>query len=403
MSRRRGQNPSVRIGKRADGKKYFYFQCRVDVAGQEKRQRQTEVLGIVGQMTASEANRRKIDFLQKLELNSSDYRIPSSKRFADAVKYYQEVFAPRMLRASTFDVAKTHISVHLEPYWADVPVEHIAIDAVNKWAWTKRPELSWVTIKNILRTMQRVLSCYLRKPSFSLRDLEIPAKDKLQMQMDSRDAVSFSWGDAKRIVSAVGELPDLDAGRKRQYATAFILAAATGLRSCELFALRMDDIDFAARTIRVDESTQRADGIGQCKNRMAYRDVFLGDPEGTEALRMLKAFVGDRIQNPRELVFHSRRGAPLSGTNVLHDGLHPALKAVWLPRAGLHAFRRGCNRRWELAGVNAAVLRQLMGHSSSAMTARYTGVVPIAQVQAAFSNNGAKPSVSESVENAVAV
>jgi hypothetical protein len=25
---------------------------------------------------------------------------------------------------------------------------------------------------------------------------------------------------------------------------------------------------------------------------------------------------------------------------------------------GLHAFRHGCNRRWELAGLNPAVLRQ---------------------------------------------
>ncbi len=43
---------------------------------------------------------------------------------------------------------------------------------------------------------------------------------------------------------------------------------------------------------------------------------------------------------------------PLIETNVLHDGLHPALKALNLPQAGLHAFRHGCNRRWELAGLN---------------------------------------------------
>jgi integrase len=48
-------------------------------------------------------------------------------------------------------------------------------------------------------------------------------------------------------------------------------------------------------------------------------------------------------------VFHSRCGSPLRETNVLVNGLHPALKAVALPRAGMHAFRHGCNRRWELA------------------------------------------------------
>ena len=66
---------------------------------------------------------------------------------------------------------------------------------------------------------------------------------------------------------------------------------------------------------------------------------------------------------------------------MLADGLHPALKAVGLPQAGMHAFRHGCNRRWELAAVNPVVVRQHMGHSSAAMTARYTGEIPLEQVR----------------------
>jgi hypothetical protein len=37
----------------------------------------------------------------------------------------------------------------------------------------------------------------------------------------------------------------------------------------------------------------------------------------------------------------------------------------------MRAFRRGSNRQWELAGINRAVLRRRMEHSSSAMTERY--------------------------------
>jgi len=32
-------------------------------------------------------------------------------------------------------------------------------------------------------------------------------------------------------------------------------------------------------------------------------------------------------------------------------------------------FRHGCNRSWELSGMNPVVLRQQMGHSSAVMTA----------------------------------
>lgn len=403
MSRRRGQNPKVRVGKRADGTRYFYFQYYVDVAGEEPRQRRTEVLGVVGQITASEANRKKLEFLQKLGVNSSEYQIPSARVFRDAVKFYREEFAPNMLRASTFDVANGHIENHLEADWKDVPVEHIGIKRVNEWAWKKRREgISWVMIKNVLRTMQRVLSCYLEKaPPFSLKDLAVPEKDKLQMKIQSHRAVSFSWSDACRIADTVYELDGLDEDRKARYATAFILASATGLRCSELFALRMDDIDFRARTIRVDEAAcGRTFVIGQCKNARAYRTVVFGDCEGREALRRLEAFVGDRFRNPNELVFHSKRGSPIRETHVLHEALHPALEALGLPKAGMHAFRRGCNRRWELAGIEPAVLRQQMGHASAAMTARYTGEIPLVQIQAAFSaRNGPKIVVSENKEN----
>jgi integrase len=139
--------------------------------------------------------------------------------------------------------------------------------------------------------------------------------------------------------------------------------------------------------------------IGPCKNVAAYRTVLLADDEGRETLRELKRFM-DRYK-PTDLIFHSRRGTPLLATNVLHDGLHPALKVLNLPMAGMHAFRHGCNRRWELVGLNSAVLRQQMGHSSATMTARYTGEIPMSLVQNAF-GVGNKIVVLENMENEVA-
>lgn len=178
---------------------------------------------------------------------------------------------------------------------------------------------------------------------------------------------------------------DVDEARKERYATVFLLAAATGLRCGELFTLRLNDIDLDAGAILVDESAdQRTYKIGPCKNAAAYRTVLLGDSEGMELLSMLKRFLKGK-QNPTSLVFHSRRGSPFRESNVLHVFLHPVLKALKLPQAGMHAFRHGYNRRWELSGMNPAVLRQQMGHSSAVMTARYTGEISLEQVRAAFS------------------
>jgi len=407
MTRRTGQNPKVRVGKRANGEKYFFFQYWIDVPGQEERKRQTEVLGLKSQMTKSEAERKKKEFVWRLELDSNEYHIPSTRTFADAVSHYRDIFAPRMLRPSTFSVADGHIKTHLEADWKDVPIEHINIDSVNEWIWKKRKQrLSWVTIKNILRTMQRVLSASSKdkKPPFSQNGLAIPERDKLQMKIDSRQKVSFSWAQAEQIAEHVSKLDGLGKARREQYATLFLLASASGLRFSELLALRVNDLDFGASTIRVEESSdQRSAGkIGPCKNATAYRTVLLHDLEGQKAMRRLKRFLGHATDS-NALVFRSNRGGPLRATNILNQGLHPALEALKLEKAGMHAFRRGCNRRWELAGINPAVIRQQMGHTSSTMTALYTGEIPIAQVQAEFSSKfGNEIVVLENMENEAA-
>jgi integrase len=174
--------------------------------------------------------------------------------------------------------------------------------------------------------------------------------------------------------------------RREQYATLILLAAASGLRSQELLALRVNDLDFDASTVTVDEaSDQRTSGkVGECKNDSAYRVVLLADAEGKEAMKGLRQFLGNATDH-NALVFRSQRGGPLLETTILSQCLHPAARALGLPRGGFHAFRRGCNRRWELARLNPAVQRRMMGHSSATMTRLYSGEIPLEDVAAAVS------------------
>ena len=414
MSRRKGQNPSVRIRfNETKGVSEYFFQYWIDVPGEEERQRRTEVIGSVKEMTRSEAQRRKLEFIAKLEINSSTYRIPSSQTFADAVKHYRENFGPTMHRqSSTFDVWDGRIKNHLEADWKDVPIEHISIASVNEWAWKKRKAgTSWGTIKDALRTMQRVLSAFSKdgKPPFSQRGLRIPERDKLQMKIHSRKKPSYSWRQAVQIADCVRNMDRLREAKK--YGPMMILlTAASGLRASELLALRRDDIDFEASTVRVDEALDRAGVIGPCKNPTAYRTVLLRDCEGQQAMQELRRFLGNDKAPSNTLVFHThtKRGGPIQETMILRQVLHPAVKALGFPKAGMHALRRGCNRRWELAGMNPAVLRQQMGHSTSAMTTLYTGEIPMEQVQAEFSRvqslgtARAKNGLLENMENEAA-
>lgn len=265
---------------------------------------------------------------------------------------------------------------------------------------------NWTTIKDSLRTMQRVLSAFSKdkRVPFSMAALEILERDKLAMRIRSRRRVSYSWKQAEQMSAHLRTIDNLRAARSEQYATIVLLAAASGLRCSELLALRVNDLDFTASTIRVDEaSDQRSAGrIGQCKNAAEYRTVVLLDTEGRKAMKSLRQYIGSAT-DPNELVFRSKRGAPLLETTILAQGLHPAIESLGLERSGLHAFRRGCNRRWELAGINPAVIRQQMGHTSAAMTQLYTGEIPPEDVVAAFSMKfGTEIVVLENIENEAA-
>jgi integrase len=385
MSRRKGQNPQVRTKRRVDGTQVYYFQYWLDVPGVEERKRMTDVIGPVSQMTKSEAERKKLDFLQKLEVNSSTYVIPSAHKFRDAVKHYRTEFAPENLRPSTVSVAEINLQCHLEPRWSETPIEHITIESVNEWAKTKRKEgLSWVTIKNVLRTMQRVLSAFSKdgKPPFSMRGLKISSDDKLEMALRQGSLPSRTWEEAMMVTQHIRTMGKLGAHRKEQYAALVLLASAPGLRYSEMAALRVGDVDFVSGVITVDEAADmRTSGqVGRCKNLRAYRQVPLLGEEGRVVLE--RRVIGD-AKDPCKLIFCSKRGNPLQETYVLHDGLYPALQALGLPKSGFHAFRRGCNRRWELRGLSPVILRQMMGHSVAAMTERYTGRVPLQFVQSA--------------------
>jgi integrase len=219
------------------------------------------------------------------------------------------------------------------------------------------------------------------------------------MKIDNRQKVAFSWDQTLKIVEQVRKLDSLRTARKEQYSALLLIASASGLRCSELLALRVNDIDFDASSIRVDESSdQRTAGkIGPCKNATAYRTVLLHDSEGQQALMVLRRFIKPDAR-PDSLIFHSKKNGPLRENTILNQCLHPALDALQFEHAGFHAFRAGCNRRWELAGLAPAVIRPQMGHTSAAMTARYTGEIPLDQVKAELSSKfGHKIDVLENI------
>jgi integrase len=64
--------------------------------------------------------------------------------------------------------------------------------------------------------------------------------------------------------------------------------------------------------------------------------------------------------------------SPISGQNVLKRVLHPLLKRLELPKAGLHAFRHSRVTMLRKNGTPEDLQKQWIGHSSLRTTDRYS-------------------------------
>ncbi|MDH3025301.1 site-specific integrase [Gordonia alkanivorans] len=158
-----------------------------------------------------------------------------------------------------------------------------------------------------------------------------------------------------------------------QWRALVLLAGFSGLRWGELTALRRSDLDMGADALAV--TVRRAvtfvDGKyveGRPKSRAALRTVPL--PEGlrpalTEHLETHAAPGRDG------LIFPAKSGGPLSG-NTTKTHLAKAAESIGRPGVTPHALRHSAATLFAQAGATLADHMTLMGHTSAAMSARYT-------------------------------
>jgi integrase len=155
---------------------------------------------------------------------------------------------------------------------------------------------------------------------------------------------------------------------KGQYKVLFKLAAETGARAGELYALTVDDLLFQHNVIRINKSMYRQKS-GSPKTKNATRWVNVKP----YVMKMLKEHSRGRTQG---LVFTSKRGTPLINSTVLNKHLHPLLRKLGLERGGMHGFRHHRVSTLVMAGTSIGVIKKWIGHGSEEMVNRYTHLRP---------------------------
>ena len=168
----------------------------------------------------------------------------------------------------------------------------------------------------------------------------------------------------ERPVLTVADVFALAAAIGPRYRAFVLLATFASLRWAELAALRPQDIDLDACTVRVTRQINYPPGgghfFGPPKSRAGRRVVPFPDLIAPD----LASHLG-QLGQAAALVFTSPDGQPLRHSNFYRRAWMPALAAVGLSDAHFHDLRHTGNTLARDAGADLRELMERMGHDST--------------------------------------
>jgi integrase len=265
------------------------------------------------------------------------------------VERWEQTYVVKM-KPSNQDLLRYHTKDYLLPKWGKTAVEFITAQAVNEWLVA--PELAHLastTIKGIVTTLQLALG-----KRFGRGAISYPSKTDVE-----DDPRCYPAEEVQKIVGAA----------KGQYKVLFKLAAETGARAGELYALTVDDLLFEHNVVHINKSMYRQKpGSPKTKNAIRWVNVK------PYVMEMLTKHLSGRTGG---LVFRSKRNTPLINSTVLNKHLHPLLRKLGLERGGMHGFRHHRVSTLVMAGTPMAAIKKWIGHGSEEMVNRYTHFVLI--------------------------
>jgi integrase len=341
MSRRSGQAGTVvRKGNRWHGRYY------VDVPGKEERKRVSIPLGPTHSMTKPEARRKLQAALEQTLVNSeaSFARATQALRtFAQEAEWWKQNRLS-LFKPSCRETMGQHVDKYLLPRFGNMPVTAIDERQVQEFvaALNQHGKLKPKSIRNVIGVLKLILSEKVWR-DWNLALPEVPMTEQRFFSEDEMRAI---------VAQAEG-----------QWRVLFATLAGTGLRAGEVFGLHVEDLELQHVRLRVRRSVWHGQEVS-VKTKNGYRVVHI-EPALVE---MLRQYLGTRTAGR---VFHTRTGTPFSKDNVRRK-LQSLLRALGLPKGGLHAFRHGRVSILQENGVPGDLVKEWVGHSSLRTTSRYT-------------------------------
>ena len=319
----------------------------------------------------AQAHLAKLLMTEDVQVSRSESRTVLKMTVRDYAEQWMKVRGPR-LRSSTRERYIRALANHILPTFGDKEVDTLTRDDVERWVSKVERKVQPNGRPYAAETMLgwwRVAKTLLSDAA-AHRQVDDPTRrvrPPVGRVRGVREQQTLSESQLMTFLHVVKEsFPEW-------HAEVFTLAT-TGMRPGELYELRWKDVDYKAGRIHVIRAHVRG----------SVDLVKTGDPREVPLSEGLKAVLQAhqrkaleatwQIPLPGDLVFSAAHG----GHRLPQSLIKPMAQAshiAELPfRVTAQVLRRTLNTLLLEAGVNAVVIRSILGHASSAMTSRYAGI-----------------------------
>ena len=335
------------------------FRYKDPKTGKSKRFRRTT--GITIKKDALKLERR---WKREAQSHGSENNQPSNVSatkmgtpFSGAAKRFVDDYARVHNKPSEVTNKLQIIKNHLHPFFRHMPVETIRRRDIDAYiASKKRGGLHTKTLNNHIGVMSRMFNCFVEweliqvSPMNGVKKLKTPE-------------ATFDFYTGEETNLFLNECHKSEPFWRPFFVTAF----NTGMRLGELAALRWDDVDFERDLIHVRRNLYRGhEGTPKGgRNRQIPMNQLLKN--------VLQKHYQTNKKNPR--VFLSLQGTDLT-VNSHRRSFERIIKKAGLKRIRFHDVRHSFASQLVMNGVILSVVQELLGHSTIAMTERYSHLAP---------------------------
>jgi integrase len=305
----------------------------------------------------------------KVDLQRGSYTDPRAGRvlFRDRGEQWR---AAQVHRATTAAQVETHLRRHVYPTFGDRSLGSIRPSEVQAWVRGLERDLAPSTIGVVYSFVAGIFRT-------AVRDRIIVASPCVDIRLPKLEPKRVEPLATKKVEALIEAMPS-------RYRALVVLAAGTGLRQGEAFAVEVEAVDWLRRTLRVDRQLVLLPGgepyIAPPKTPASYRTVPLPQIVVDALAAHLATFTAARVEildathkpDPKRrratLVFTGATGRPLRRTRFSDIWRPAAVTAGLGNEVTFHDLRHYYASLLICHGESVKVVQKRLGHKSAVET-----------------------------------